>query len=73
MRNSLKAVVFSALSVMFSAGLHAETHQHGEMNAAGDASAQQIIKGTGLSKTLTSAVRKSRFLTKPSRRLAGLL
>ena len=44
MRNSLKAVVFSALSVMFSAGLHAETHQHGEMNAASDTSAQQIIK-----------------------------
>ncbi|EFJ5481362.1 TPA: copper ABC transporter substrate-binding protein, partial [Klebsiella pneumoniae] len=28
MRNSLKAVLFGAFSVMFSAGLHAETHQH---------------------------------------------
>ncbi|HCJ4771841.1 copper ABC transporter substrate-binding protein, partial [Klebsiella variicola] len=27
MRNSLKAVLFGAFSVMFSAGLHAETHQ----------------------------------------------
>ncbi|HAH0811260.1 copper ABC transporter substrate-binding protein, partial [Citrobacter freundii] len=26
MRNSLKAVLFGAFSVMFSAGLHAETH-----------------------------------------------
>ncbi len=31
MRNSLKAVLFGAFSVMFSAGLHAETHQHGDM------------------------------------------
>lgn len=38
MRNSLKAVLFGAFSVMFSAGLHAETHQHGDMNAASDAS-----------------------------------
>jgi Cu(I)/Ag(I) efflux system protein CusF len=48
MRNSLKAILFGALSVMFSAGLQAEEHQHGEMNMAGDASSQQIIKGTGL-------------------------
>lgn len=27
-------------------GLHAETHQHGDMNAASDASVQQVIKGT---------------------------
>ncbi|MEI7188324.1 cation efflux system protein CusF [Dickeya dianthicola] len=52
MRNSLKAVVFGALSVMFSAGLHAEEHQHGEMNMAGDASSQQIIKGTGVVKDI---------------------
>lgn len=38
MRNSLKAVLFGAFSVMFSAGLHAETHQHGDMNTASDAS-----------------------------------
>ena len=47
MRNSLKAVLFGAFSVMFSAGLHAETHQHGDMNAASDASVQQVIKGSG--------------------------
>jgi len=58
MRNSLKAVVFSALSVMFSAGLHAETHQHGEMNAAGDTSAQQIIKGTGVVKDIDLSSKK---------------
>ena len=46
MRNSLKAVLFGAFSVMFSAGLHAETHQHGDMNTASDASVQQVIKGT---------------------------
>ncbi|WP_431625969.1 cation efflux system protein CusF [Enterobacter hormaechei] len=52
MRNSLKAVLFGAFSVMFSAGLHAETHQHGDMNAASDASVQQVIKGTGIVKDI---------------------
>ncbi|HEE9790157.1 TPA: cation efflux system protein CusF [Enterobacter soli] len=50
MRNSLKAVLFGALSVMFSASLHAEEHQHGDMNSASDASAQQVIKSTGVVK-----------------------
>ena len=49
---SLKAVLFGAFSVMFSAGLHAETHQHGDMNAASDASVQQVIKGTGVVKDI---------------------
>ena len=52
MRNSLKAVLFGAFSVMFSASLHAETHQHGDMNAASDASVQQVIKGTGIVKDI---------------------
>ena len=52
MRNSLKAVVFGALSVMFSTGLHAEMHQHGDMNAAADASSQQIIEGKGVVKDI---------------------
>ena len=52
MRNSLKAVLFGAFSVMFSSGLHAETHQHGDMNAASDASVQQVIKGTGVVKDI---------------------
>ena len=52
MRNSLKAILFGALSVIFSAGLQAEEHQHGEMNMAGDASSQQIIKGTGIVKDI---------------------
>ncbi|VCW49659.1 hypothetical protein BANRA_05404 [Escherichia coli] len=50
MRNSLKAVLFGA-SVMFSAGLHAETHQHGDMNTS-DASVQQVIKAPVSLKTL---------------------
>ncbi|ECG7133188.1 cation efflux system protein CusF [Klebsiella michiganensis] len=58
MRNSFKAVVFGALSVMFSAGLHAETHQHGDMNAASDASSQQIIKGTGVVKEIDLNTKK---------------
>jgi len=52
MRNSLKAVVFGVLSVMFSTGLHAEMHQHGDMNAAADASSQQIIEGKGVVKDI---------------------
>ncbi|MCI4237820.1 cation efflux system protein CusF [Dickeya dianthicola] len=52
MRNSLKAILFGALSVIFSAGLYAEEHQHAEMNTAGDALAQQIIKGTGVVKDI---------------------
>ena len=52
MRNSLKAVLFGAFSVMFSAGLHAETHQHGDMNAASDASVQQVFVGAGFVKDM---------------------
>ncbi|HHO3543137.1 TPA: cation efflux system protein CusF [Klebsiella pneumoniae] len=52
MRNSLKAVLFGVFSVMFSAGLHAETHQHGDMNAASDASVQQVIRGSGVVKAI---------------------
>ena len=52
MRNSLKTVLFGAVSVMFSAGLHAEAHQHGDMNTASDASVQQVIKGTGVVKDI---------------------
>jgi Cu(I)/Ag(I) efflux system protein CusF len=52
MRHSLKAILFAALSVIFAAGLQAEEHQHGEMNMAGDASSQQIIKGTGIVKDI---------------------
>ncbi|MXG35726.1 copper ABC transporter substrate-binding protein, partial [Escherichia coli] len=52
MRNSIKAVVFGALSVMFSAGLQAEVHQHGEMAAASDAASEQVIEGTGIVKDI---------------------
>ena len=48
MRNSLKAVLFGAFSGMLSAGLHAQTDQHGDMNAASDASVLQVIKGAGI-------------------------
>jgi len=52
MRNSLKAVLLGAFSVMFSAGLHAEIHHHGDMNAASDASSQQIINSNGVVKDI---------------------
>ncbi|KAF6672795.1 MULTISPECIES: cation efflux system protein CusF [Erwiniaceae] len=52
MRNSLKAVLLGTFSVMISAGLHAETHHHGDMNAASDASTQQIIYGNGVVKDI---------------------
>lgn len=66
MRNSLKAVLFGAFSVMFSAGLHAETHQHGDMNAASDASVQQVIKGTGVVKDIDMNSKRLPFRTKQS-------
>lgn len=72
MRNSLKAVLFGAISVMFSAGLHAEAHQHGDMNTASDASAQQVIKGTGVIKDIDMNSKKSPFRTKQFLRWAGL-
>lgn len=48
MRNSLKAAVFGALSVLFSTSVQAAEHQHGEMNMAGDSASQQVIQGTGV-------------------------
>ncbi|HDR2621419.1 TPA: cation efflux system protein CusF [Enterobacter chuandaensis] len=51
MRNSLKAVVFGAISV-FSASLQAEVHQHDAMNAASDAASEQIIHGKGVVKAV---------------------
>ncbi|WP_320726414.1 cation efflux system protein CusF [Enterobacter sp. 118C5] len=54
MRNSLKAVVFGAISVVFSASLQAEVHQHDAMtmNAASDAASEQIIHGKGVVKAV---------------------
>jgi Cu(I)/Ag(I) efflux system protein CusF len=45
MRNSLKAVVFGAISIMFSAGLQAEVHQHEMMSAASEGTSEQVITG----------------------------
>ena len=36
MRNSLKAVVFGAVSIVFSASLRAEVHQHEMVSAASE-------------------------------------
>lgn len=47
MRNSIKAVVFGALSVIFSTGSLATMHQHDEMNIANDSQSEQIIHATG--------------------------
>jgi len=52
MRNSLKAVFLGALSVIFSAGLQAAEHQHGEMHATPDAMPQQVVAGKGVVKEI---------------------
>ena len=52
MRNSLKAVVFGAIAVTFSAGLQAEVHQHEAMSAAHEGAAEQVITGTGIVKDI---------------------
>lgn len=52
MRNSLKAVLFGAISVVFSASLQAEAHQHDAMNAASNAASEQIIHGKGVVKAV---------------------
>ena len=43
MRNSLKAIVFGATSIMFSASLQAEVHQHEGMNSSSEATSEQLI------------------------------
>lgn len=52
MRNSLKAAVFGAISIMFSAGLQAEVHQHEGMSAASEGTTEQLITGTGIVKDI---------------------
>lgn len=52
MRNSLKAVVFGAIAVMFSASLQAAVHQHEGMRAESDAALEQIIHGKGVVKEI---------------------
>lgn len=71
MRNSLKAVVFGAISIVFSASLHAEVHQHEMMSAASEGTSEQVITGTGIVKDIDLTNKKSRFPMKRSRKLAG--
>ncbi|MGS6418580.1 cation efflux system protein CusF [Enterobacter rongchengensis] len=52
MRNSLKAVVVGAISLVFSVGLQAEVHQHEDMNAASDMTSEHIINATGVVKAV---------------------
>ncbi|MGX5099075.1 cation efflux system protein CusF [Enterobacter cloacae] len=52
MSHQLKAVVFGAIAVMFSASLQAEVHQHEGMRAASDAAPEQIIHGKGVVKEI---------------------
>ena len=52
MRNSLKAVVFGAISIVFSASLQAEVHQHEMMSAASEGTSEQVITGTGIVKDI---------------------
>ncbi|NIH90035.1 Cu(I)/Ag(I) efflux system protein CusF [Enterobacter asburiae] len=52
MRNSIKAVVFGAISFAFSAGLQAEVHQHEGMNSTSEGTTEQLITGTGIVKDI---------------------
>lgn len=52
MRNSMKAVVFGAFSMMFSAGLQAEVHQHAEMSTASEEATEQVVSGVGIVKDI---------------------
>lgn len=52
MRNALKAVVFGAISIVFSASLQAEVHQHEMMSAASEGASEQVITGTGIVKDI---------------------
>lgn len=45
MRNSMKAVVFGAISMVFSAGLQAEVHQHAEMSAVSEGPQSRLSPG----------------------------
>ena len=58
MNSLFNAVVLGALSVIFSAGLHAETHQHGEMSTAAQATPEQVIAGTGVVKAVDLSTKK---------------
>ncbi|EHN8921427.1 cation efflux system protein CusF [Enterobacter asburiae] len=52
MRNSIKAVVFGAISIMFSAGIQAEAHQHKGMSSTSEGTSEQLITGTGIVKDI---------------------
>ena len=71
MNSLFNAVVLGALSVIFSAGLHAETHQHGEMNTAAQATPEQVIAGTGVVKAVDLSTKKSLSRMMLFQRLAG--
>ncbi|MEH0885159.1 cation efflux system protein CusF [Enterobacter sp. UNJFSC 003] len=58
MRNSLNVIVLGALSVLFSAGLQAEVHQHREMTSAADTAPQQVIEGKGVVKDIDLSSKK---------------
>lgn len=52
MRNSLKALVFGTFSIVFSAGVQAEVHQHEGMSSASEGTSEQLITGTGIVKDI---------------------
>lgn len=52
MRNSIKAVVFGAISIMFSAGIQAEAHQHEGMSSTSEGTSEQLITGAGIVKDI---------------------
>lgn len=71
MNSLFNAVILGALSVIFSAGLHAETHQHGEMSTAAQATPEQVIAGTGVVKAVDLSTKKSLSRTMLFQRLVG--
>ncbi|MFW0765092.1 cation efflux system protein CusF [Trabulsiella odontotermitis] len=60
MRNSINAVLFATLSVIFSAGVQAAEHQHENMNMemTHDSAAEQLVQGTGVVKAIDYDTKK---------------
>lgn len=58
MRYSVKAAVFGALSIIFSAGTQAVMQQHEGMESINDSTSLKIIHGTGVVKGIDTGSKK---------------
>lgn len=58
MSNTLKAVLFGALAVVFSASALADSHEHDSMSATEDAAAQPVISASGVVKDIDFTSKK---------------